>query len=651
MKNEQMKDKGTSRCGRFQAFDPGFRLGWLSVAVMGAGLGLSGCGGSDSHDDSRAPSQLSRQSLVPAGSEARFDAYLKTGLQNVANQRQPYTQAPTMEDADLVGITGASGEFGMSGTNLIEAGVDEADWIKQNDTHIFAMENRPLFYLAADDAGVAEETPSQFTLKIYAKPGTEPLSILPLNGVYNQGIYLSDTTLASVATQQMAQWYFDGIAATQNAKTAVDLISVENPASPAVQKHYEWDGDFVTSRRIDDSLYVVTRYGMDMGYVEQFIDPAPGTDPAQNTSVSQEIDATRLPVTANGQVIDRASCLIPQQMDEANITPSLILITQISLSEQFEPRVTCVAASSTTVYAGLKSLYLFGQDWAGTATSIHKFAFAEGEVDYRATGSVPGYIDWASPGYGVSEHNDVLRMLTVNWVNETNEYKIFTLAESPSERGGLDKLGELPNASRPETIGKPGETVRSVRFIGDQAYIVTFLQTDPLYKLDLSNPTDPKMAGTLEIPGYSAYLQPITEQYLLGVGYSADENGRETGILFSVFDFTQDEPQLVSQQSIEQPEGTWLNLPLAWDNHAISSVSNGDQTRLLVPYMSYADTGLNQLARLEINETSGVITPPAIQTFPDKENTTLLRSLLDGNDVYSWFDDGTLDFHEWGAAE
>lgn len=623
------------------------RLSRLTMALMGAGLVLTGCGGSDDHDGSREPSQLSRQSLVPAGSAARFDAYLKQGLENVANQRQNYPMGETLEEAAADGGVGGAAEFGMSGTNLIEQGVDEADWIKQNETHIFAMENHPLYYLMADD-GVSEDNPSQFSLKVYAKPGTEALAALSLSGEYNQGIYLSDDTVVSVATKQFASWYFEGISATQNAKTSVDLISVENPSAPAVQKHYEWDGDFVSSRRIGDSLYVVTRYGMETGYVEQYVDPAPGTDVTIDPPMTPAIDITQLPVTANGEVIDRESCLIPQQMDDANVTPSIVLITQISLSEQHQPRVTCVAASSASVYAGPDSLYLFAQDWEQNATTIHKFAFAEGEVDYRATGAVAGYVDWASPGYGVSEHDDVLRMLTVNWANTTSEYKVFTLAESDAERGALVSLGELPNASHPEPIGKPGETVRSVRFVGDNAYIVTFLQTDPLYKLDLSDPADPKMAGTLEIPGYSAYLQPINEQYLLGVGYSADDNGRETGLLFSVFDVSQDEPQLVGQQAIDQPDGTWINLPLAWDNHAISSVSNGEKTRLLVPYTSYFETSMNSLAQLEIDESTGAIVLPAVQEFPAFENTTLLRSILDGEDVYSLFDDGSLTSGSWG---
>src|SRR3712207_7800682 len=49
----------------------------------------------------------------------------------------------------------------------------------------------------------------------------------------------------------------------------------------------------------------------------------------------------------------------------------------------------------------------------------------------------------------------------------------------------------------------------AVRFMGDQGYVVTFRQVDPLYTLDLSQPDAPKVVGELKIPGYSAYLHPV----------------------------------------------------------------------------------------------------------------------------------------------
>ena len=84
-------------------------------------------------------------------------------------------------------------------------------------------------------------------------------------------------------------------------------------------------------------------------------------------------------------------------------------------------------------------------------------------------------------------------------------------------------------------LGK-GERVYSVRFVGDTGYVVTFRQIDPLFTLDLSQPERPRVLGELKIPGYSAYLHPIGEDLLLGVGQDADENGRPLGTQLSIFD-------------------------------------------------------------------------------------------------------------------
>ena len=75
-----------------------------------------------------------------------------------------------------------------------------------------------------------------------------------------------------------------------------------------------------------------------------------------------------------------------------------------------------------------------------------------------------------------------------------------------------------------------------MRFVGDIGYVVTFRQIDPLYTIDLSTPERPRVLGELKIPGYSAYLHPIGDDLLLGIGQDATEEGRPTGTQVSVFD-------------------------------------------------------------------------------------------------------------------
>ncbi|HVM15444.1 MAG TPA: beta-propeller domain-containing protein, partial [Egibacteraceae bacterium] len=94
---------------------------------------------------------------------------------------------------------------------------------------------------------------------------------------------------------------------------------------------------------------------------------------------------------------------------------------------------------------------------------------------------------------------------------------------------------ELVQVGRVDGLG-PTERIYSVRFMGDVGYVVTFRETDPLYTLDLSDPADPRVLGELKILGYSAYLHPLGDGLLLGVGQDATEEGRLLGTQLSLFD-------------------------------------------------------------------------------------------------------------------
>ena len=110
------------------------------------------------------------------------------------------------------------------------------------------------------------------------------------------------------------------------------------------------------------------------------------------------------------------------------------------------------------------------------------------------------------------------------------------LRESTADRT-LATLATLPNDQHPEPLGKAGEQVHAVRFVGTRGYLVTFRTVDPLYVLDVSNPADPRAAGSLEVAGFSDYLFPLSDALLFGVGRSVDATtGRAAGIQLGVFD-------------------------------------------------------------------------------------------------------------------
>src|SRR5207253_10361519 len=93
----------------------------------------------------------------------------------------------------------------------------------------------------------------------------------------------------------------------------------------------------------------------------------------------------------------------------------------------------------------------------------------------------------------------------------------------------------LASVGRVGNLGA-GERIYAVRFIGDVGYVVTFKQVDPLYTVGLSDPEHPRVLGSLELLGYSAYLHPVGDGLLLGVGQAANEQGRTQGTQVSLFD-------------------------------------------------------------------------------------------------------------------
>jgi hypothetical protein len=116
-------------------------------------------------------------------------------------------------------------------------------------------------------------------------------------------------------------------------------------------------------------------------------------------------------------------------------------------------------------------------------------------------------------------------------------YRLHVLREAANN--ALSVIATLPNSQRTARIGKPGESVHAVRFFGDRAYVVTARLVDPLYVLDLSVPEDPVIAGTLEIPGVSTFLQPLGAagaEVVLAVGGQTDATGIRDGVKVELFD-------------------------------------------------------------------------------------------------------------------
>lgn len=231
---------------------------------------------------------------------------------------------------------------------------------------------------------------------------------------------------------------------------------------------------------------------------------------------------------------------------------------------------TGVLTDAQTLSASAQRLYLATTDvgaWEPPAattrprgtgdatTAIHAFDLTRGtDVAYLGSGTVAGNL---LNQFSMSEHDGVLRVATTRGEGPDgpSESAVTTLAE----RGGaLEVLGEIDGLGETERI-------YAVRFLGDRGYVVTFRQVDPLYAIDLSDPADPRMTGELKIPGYSAYLHPLGDGRLLGVGQDADpESGRTEGTQVSLFDVA--DPDAPAQLDVTVMRDTWSEVEA--DHHA-----------------------------------------------------------------------------------
>lgn len=181
-----------------------------------------------------------------------------------------------------------------------------------------------------------------------------------------------------------------------------------------------------------------------------------------------------------------------------------------------------IMSSGETVYGSPGTLYVATP--ALDATAIHAFdASRPGTTSYRASGQVPGSL---LNQFSLSEHGGVLRAATTAVEEGESVSRVTTLGE---RSGRLAELGHVGDLGR-------GERIYAVRFIEDAGYVVTFRQTDPLYTLDLTDPARPVKRGELEIRGYSAYLHPVAENLLLGIGQDATAGGSTLGTQLSLFD-------------------------------------------------------------------------------------------------------------------
>jgi hypothetical protein len=430
-------------------------------------------------------------------------------------------EATVAAGGDRVDGGGAAPDGGFSTTNTQELGVDEGDLVE--------TDGRSVFVVSPDGVRIVDVASTSVIARIEVPEGGHEL------------------VLDDVADRLLVVTRIWGA----GEETVVSLYDVADPSNPGLVRRSHLEGVLSGARSVDGVARLVLTSSLATRL--PFVNPGQfGLDEARALAENRRViersaiedwmprafdEAADGSFGAMTEPLDCSSVAAPDDFAGLGIS----WLAAIDLRAGTSPvGAAGVVSQGGTVYSSPTNLYLAttAWDWANgivgstpegemPPTTIHQFALdPAGSARYVASGAVAGAL---LNQFSMSELNGDLRVATTvdDWSGRRPS-ESFVQVLRPVD-------GELV------TIGKVGglgltERIYAVRFIGTQAYVVTFRQTDPLYVVDLADPAAPRLAGELKIPGYSAYLHPVGDGLLLGVGQDATADGRTTGTQLSLFD-------------------------------------------------------------------------------------------------------------------
>ena len=391
-----------------------------------------------------------------------------------------------------------------SKTNIQVEGVDEADIIKTDGNYIYSIsENKVLITNTKD--------PNKINIESTINEGENiPVDLILYNNVL--------VIISSKQTTNLSRYWYN----SNSSNTVLTIYNIKDRKEPKLVKSIELHEPYNTTRCIDSNLYVFstgilrTKNGkVDRKYKED--------------SITKELDFKDIKYLKDNKT--NVQTLIAE-IDLNNLDKDIALSSYlIDISNAYVSKENIYLLNSAYGYNNneieLKDLFtlkgifgIFNNDYYDynyeTKTQVYKFKIDKNEgVKYLTNTKVVGSI---INQYSLDEKDENLRIA----LDTKDGTQVVVLDKKLKKIGESDKVAE-------------GERMYASRFMGNKAYLVTFKNTDPLFVIDLSDPTNPEVLGELKIPGYSTYLHPYDENHIIGIGMNTEEvvhrdhNGRVTG--------------------------------------------------------------------------------------------------------------------------
>lgn len=503
---------------------------------------------------------------------------------------------------------GVAGERGgvasspiVSGTNNQEDDVDEADFVETDGNMLYVARNGALT-IVDRDLNVASQ--------------------VSLSGNV-VGAFLSGGRLTVITQSGYGSWYGPMVRLAGpggmpygwggDPQTTVTVFDVTDATAPAIASQTTFDGSFHDARAVDGVVYLVLDTPFDLPelhYTDTPVDPGEITgDPAEGivskpapwsseitgyrtyetwdeyvARVGDQIVSLSLPhaytVDAQGNSVDigvvttAQNIVGPRSDDLAQSMLTLLSIDSSAATTEsgFDSSIaSMVPAYGSTVYMTAGALYLatteshYSSTSSSQDTRIDRYTIDGTKLGWQGTGVVSGTL---INQFAMDEEGGYLRVATHNsasaWTpggswSTQNDNGVYILDTAGAT---LDEVGRLTGLA-------PGEQLYAARFIGDKAYLVTFLQTDPLFAIDLSDPTSPTLEGELVIPGFSNYLQSVGNGLLLGIGQERETGTWNTHLHASLFDVTDGANLIQIERQYLDGGAQWSWSEAQFDHHAL----------------------------------------------------------------------------------
>ncbi len=460
-----------------------------------------------------------------SASKGRQYGYGLDMVRSIGGIAPPMMAQSAMGEAE----SGSSPAPAYSKTNVQVEGVDEADIVKTDGTYIYTLSGNSLTIsqgYPASDAKLLSKT----KLEKDSTTSFSPQEMF-IDGEYV--LVFGQSYRQIVQEEPFVGTGGSGAPAPPGAimpypyrrsmsTTVLQLWNASNKQQPTLVKTAEFEGGYVSSRKINSQVFfVLTTYPQYWVLEKETQIQTEQIIPVyrEKTGSLSDTDSFK-PVARCGEI----GYLPPVQ------ARNFITIGSFAMNNpNSEIQKQTVVGSGENVYASQTNLYVVSTqlDYQEPTpiepvndairpfiegkqfTMIHKFSLLNNQVSYLGSMKAPGHI---LNQFSMDEFENHFRIATTIgevWNSETKSTNnIYIFDDARNRVGQLEDLA-------------PGEKIYSVRFMGKKGYLVTFKKVDPLFVIDLADPFNPRVLGKLKIPGYSDYLHPFDETHIIGIGKEA----------------------------------------------------------------------------------------------------------------------------------